>query len=139
MKKSITLIFALFFAVAVFGQNRNIELLNGRSMANCFGTGYELGKTTKDTVTVPILCPKMGAAQMAAFEIAYNRPDPNRGILLLAYAMQERTFEKKWVWEFQTKDGYTGYDQLVEKEIQIASRYLDPIEGCYQLTPLTND
>jgi hypothetical protein len=62
-------------------------------------------------------------------------PHTIRGLAILEIRM-ERTFEKKYVWEFQTKDGFSGYDIAVQRNIIVDTRYLDPKEGCYKLLPL---
>jgi len=81
----------------------------------------------QDTVTVDVLCTLVGDTPIAREAVVISEPwHEQRQFGFVPYVTakrQERTFERlgtgiTWEW------------------VQIASRYIDPVEGCYQLLPL---
>jgi hypothetical protein len=98
---------------------------------NCCPTPT-LGEISKDTVSVRVLCEVtsgldwLGSTPMAVF-MTKNL---------------ERTFEVQEVTipPTQNKDGsYYPIHVTMTKPVQISQRYLHPVEGCYQIIPLTNE
>lgn len=92
----------------------------------------------KDTILVDILCkyPIVKFTGDNGNEYTIEPPNPIfRGV------RQERTLEWQTRWEFQGSDdvnfGLSGVE--VSEWRVIETRWLDLIEGCYQLTPLTNE
>mgnify|MGYP001579847646 FL=1 len=105
----------------------------------------ELRKITKDTVTVPVLCEKA----LIAGGITVRNGSPYLqdvgflGVEILGKQM-ERTFEMRWVdasaLPIYQNGGWVGNSVAAReyKSVQIASRYLDPVDGCYVLQPIKN-
>lgn len=117
-----------------------------------------IGPITKDTVTVAVLCENykafwtkeewIGIDSLSTLTTDVYRIEKKQVLyqkhgLSIENIKQERTFEVRSFYEFVTTDTYeygsvSGYDSLVTRPVQILSRWLDDIEGCYELVPLEN-
>lgn len=123
MKKALTII-ALFALTNCFGQS------NGQPEYRWLSTDtVKITKAvTKDTIEVPVLCYKKSANEIFAWELANDKTDPFRGVAAIEFVQVERTFEKQKIpcsviWELK----------------EVSTRYLENVDGCFQLTPIKND
>jgi hypothetical protein len=124
MKKLLT-IFALFAITNCFSQaSTSYGMIDDWTpvYANVF----------TDTITTPCLCEK--ALSCSGITIRNGGPYLQDVDFLGVEVVGKRvelTFEKKHNWQYMN---IPGYDK--ENGTLIRVRYLDPVEGCYQLTPL---
>lgn len=80
----------------------------------------------KDTILVDVACRKITTGSESVFE-GYPA--------IIKSVRQERTFEKQMFNPPYKRDPFLGYDIIWEWK-QTETRWLNDVEGCYQLTPL---
>ena len=95
----------------------------------------------KDTILVDVLCTLVGDTHVARESIVISEPwHEQRQFGFVPYVTakrQERTFT--WDWRLMYTTSPNLRDGMIYDWRLGDSRWLDPIEGCYQLTPLTNE